>query len=151
MEKSRIAGGGRDQRGKNVGAAQDEEPHQIAVAEQARESDAGERQVDRRADILYGLGLVGELDERQAGADQPDGEQHDERNELAVEGDAGADAHGEQRQHQKVVRRGLDERDRAGDDRDEQHNIEELLRRGPGAGPIVAGGKRGSRISRGAQ
>ena len=52
MEKADIARRRGDQCGEDIGAAQDRQPHQIAVAEQAGEHDRRKRQIERRGDIL---------------------------------------------------------------------------------------------------
>ena len=147
MEKADIARRRRDQRRQDVAAPQDGQAHQIAVAEQAGEHHGGDAEINRRAGILDVFGLIADLDQRQKPADQPQHDQQQQRDELAVEADAGADARDEKHHHQAVMRRRLDEGDRAGQDGDEQDEVEKPLRqRGKRAG-IVRGGKRQRRIA----
>ena len=147
MEKADITSRGRDQRRQNVAAPQDREAHQIAVAEQTGEHHGGDAEVNRRAGILNGFGLIADLDQRHKSADQPQHDQKQQRDELAVEADAGANASDEKHHHQAVMGRRLDEGDRAGQDGDEQDEVEKPLRqRGIRAG-IVHSGKRQRRIA----
>ena len=67
--------------------------------------------------------------------------------ELAVETDAGADASDEKHHHQAVMRRRLDEGDRAGQDGDEQDEVEKPLRQPGKRAGIVRGGQRQRRIA----
>ena len=147
MEKADITGRGRDQRRQNIAAPQDREAHQIAVAEQAGEHQGGDAEVNRRAGILNVFGLIADLHQRHKSADQPQHDQEQQRDELAVEADAGADAGDEKHHHQAVVRRRLDEGDRAGQDGDEQDDVEKPLRQPGIRAGIVRGSQRQRRIA----
>ena len=72
MEKADIARRRRDQSGDDVAPPQDDEPSQIAVAEQTGKQNGGDDQIARGRHILHGLLLVEHRDKGEKGAGEPD-------------------------------------------------------------------------------
>ena len=128
MEKSEITSECRQQGGKQVGAAQDRKPRQIASAEQTGEHDASSAEINRGAGVLDGVLLIADLYERQQAAEQPDDSQDQQGQQSAVKRYPRRNAHAEQHEHERVVRRRLDEGDRAERHGDEQHDVQQPLR-----------------------
>src|SRR6185437_6256714 len=151
VKKTEIPRQRRDQSGEQVGAAQDAEPRQVALAEQTREHDAGRAEIDRRAGVLDGVLLVADLHQRHKSAEQPDDRQDQQWQELAVERHASGNAHRQQHEHQRVVRLGLDKGDRAQRHGDEQRDVEQALRQRRRAGDTAAIERRLRRVIRRAQ
>jgi len=141
MKKANIAGDRRDERGEQIGTAEHRKPHQAAFAEQAGEHQRGDAEIDRGAEILQLFFLISDGNDGETAADQPQDRDHQERRELAVERQARGDAGDQQHEHHDVVRRRLDERDRAQQHGDEKHEVEKPLGEGCGIAAIIGGGR----------
>ena len=116
-----------DHGGEDIGRAQRGKPRHRVLGEQASPQDGGHRQIDRRGGVLDRLFLFDNVEQGQHAADIPDQQQKKQRRDLAADVHAGNQ--GGQRQHrdQRVMRRGLDEGDRAGQHGQEEHDEQQPL------------------------
>ena len=113
--------GQRDQgRGQHIGRAHGGEARHRVVGEQAGEQHCRHRQIDRGAGILHRLLLAGHIEQRQQSGDVPDQQQQEQQRDVALEPHAGDEAGEREHAHQRVMRRRLDEGDRACQYRDVQ-------------------------------
>ena len=125
--------------GEHVGRAQGDQPRHGVLGEQTAEDHRRERQIKRGGGVLHGLVPGRHVEQRQQAADVPGQQQHEQRQQTALEAHARDQAGERQRAHQEVMRRRLDDGDRARQHRDVKHHQQQPLAQ------IGVGGGRGRR------